>query len=79
MVLEFELAKVRLLAEITSILSQWIPFNWWEPCDTTLLSLPENRIERCAFNFRKKLAQQAKAAAKAAALAAMTQSLKAVG
>ena len=70
LVLASKVAKVRLLAEICSILSRWISFNLWEPCEITLFSLPETRIERCAFNFRKQLAQQAKAAAKAAALAA---------
>lgn len=70
LVLSPTIAKIRLLAEISGILSRWISFNFWEPPEVTLLSLPENRIERCALNFRKQLSQQAKAAAKAAALAA---------
>jgi hypothetical protein len=71
LVLPAQLAKVRLLAEICSILARWVSFNLWEPCEITLFAVPALRIERCAFNWRKGLAQAAKAAARAAAIAAM--------
>ena len=63
LVLAPNIAKIRLLAEICSILSRWVSFNLWEPCEVTLFALAPNRIERCAFNFRKQLAQKAKSMA----------------
>jgi hypothetical protein len=57
-------AKVRLLAEICSILSRWVPFNLWEPCEVTLLALPKSRIERYAQLYRKALQQEARALAR---------------
>jgi len=75
LVLPAQVAKVRLLAEVCSILARWVSFNLWEPCEITLFAVPTVRIERCAFNWRKQMAQQAKAAARAAALAALPVSL----
>lgn len=51
-------ATVRLLAEICSILTRWVPFSLWEPCEVTLFALPADRLERHANSFRKQLAQQ---------------------
>lgn len=59
-------APVRLLAEICSTLTRWIPFNLWEPCEVTLFALPPERIERCAATFRKQHAAQVRAMEKAA-------------
>lgn len=59
------IAKQRLLAELSGILARWIAFNFWEPPEITLFAVPASRIERCAFNWRKQLAQAAKAATKA--------------
>ncbi len=77
LVLVPHVAKVRLLAEICSILARWVSFNLWEPCEVTLFALPATRIERCAFNYRKQLAQQARALARAAA--PTTPSAKSLG
>jgi len=62
-------ARVRLLAEICSILARWVSFNLWEPCEVTLFAVPPARIERYAFNWRKQLSQQAKATARSSSLA----------
>ena len=66
LVLTPTIAKIRLLAELTSILARWIPFSLWEPCEVTLFAVAPSRIERCAYNFRKDLNKAAKAATKAA-------------
>jgi len=50
-------ATVRLLAEICSILTRWVPFNVWEPCEVTLFALPSERLQRCAATFRRQIAQ----------------------
>lgn len=60
-------ATIRLLAEICGILTRWIPFNVWEPCEVTLFALPSERIERCAASFRKQLAQAQRQAEREAA------------
>jgi len=69
---------VRLLAEICSILTRWIPFSLWEPCEVTLFALPHERIERCAASFRKQLAQQARAAERAAATRTALEALSSI-
>jgi hypothetical protein len=76
LILPAPVAKVRLLAEICSILARWVSFNLWEPCEITLFAVQPSRIERCAFNWRKQLAQSAKAAARAAAAAAIAQPME---
>jgi hypothetical protein len=60
-------ATVRLLAEICSILTRWIPFSVWEPCEVTLFALAPERIERCAASFRKQITQAQRQAEREAA------------
>ena len=71
-------AMVRLLAEICSILTRWIPFSEWEPCEVTLFALPPERIERCAASFRKQITQIQRQAERAAAALTVREAVSAI-